>query len=60
MLTKVLQDAAQIGRQQDVQDSLLKVGATPVASSPEVFAAFISSEVTRSAVLVKNAGIKSE
>ena len=57
---RIHQDVVQITRQPDVQENLLKVGATAVASSPEVFTAFIANEVARSAQLVRNAGIKPE
>ena len=57
---KIHQDIVQMVRMPDVQENLLKVGATPVASSPETFTTFIANEVARSAQLVRNAGIKPE
>ena len=44
----------------DVKDTLQRDGSEPVGSRPEEFAAFIASEISKWAVVVKTAGIKAE
>ncbi len=44
----------------DARQRLFSIGAEPLAQTPEVFAAFIQSEVDKWAKVVKTAGIKIE
>jgi tripartite-type tricarboxylate transporter receptor subunit TctC len=44
----------------DMQERLLKLGADPVANSPEAFAAFIKSEHAKWGRVIKQAGIRAE
>ncbi len=44
----------------DMRDALIKQGAEPVGSTPKEFAAFIKSEMTKYARVIKEAGVKPE
>jgi tripartite-type tricarboxylate transporter receptor subunit TctC len=44
----------------DVRDTMLKLGAEPVASRPEEFAAYIRSEAEKYARLIKASGAKAD
>jgi tripartite-type tricarboxylate transporter receptor subunit TctC len=52
-ITKIMQ-------QSDVKEKLASVGATPSVSTPQEFAKFIDSEVTRWGEVVKASGAKAE
>lgn len=44
----------------DMRDALVKQGADPVGSTPKEFAAFVRSEMTKYARVIKEAGVKPE
>ena len=53
-------ELARIMRAADVRAKLVSLGADPIGSTPEEFAAFRKAEFTRLSALVAKAGIKSE
>jgi len=53
-------EIAKIMQQTDVMEMLASVGATPSVSSPQEFAKFIDSEITRWGEVVKTSGAKAE
>jgi tripartite-type tricarboxylate transporter receptor subunit TctC len=60
VVTKVSTELARIMRSADVRTKLVSMGADPIGSTPEEFAAFRQSEFTRLSALVVKAGIKSD
>jgi tripartite-type tricarboxylate transporter receptor subunit TctC len=60
VITKIQQDVAQVTRQPDVQQKLLKLGAVPVPSTPEAFSKFLVAEIARSSKILSAAGIYPE
>jgi tripartite-type tricarboxylate transporter receptor subunit TctC len=57
---KLSAELARIMRMPDVRAKLVSLGADPIGSTPEEFAAFRKAELTRLNALVAKAGIKSE
>ncbi|MDB5921456.1 MAG: hypothetical protein JWN13_392 [Betaproteobacteria bacterium] len=57
-IAKLAGEAAKLLRQPDVKEKMASVGAEAVGNSPEEFAAFILSERTKYAKIVKEANIK--
>ena len=55
---KIQKEIARIATLPDVKARLLQLGAEPVASTPESFAAFTQSEFTKYAKIIKDAGIQ--
>jgi tripartite-type tricarboxylate transporter receptor subunit TctC len=60
ILNLVYGDIARISRATDLRDKLLEMGAEPIATPPDAFAAMIRSETAKWARIVKEAGIKAE
>ena len=44
----------------DMREKLIAQGAEPAPTTPEQFAAFVKSEITKYAKIIKEAGIKAE
>ncbi len=60
IVDKLQQEIARIAMRADVRERLLQLGAEPVASTPEEFAAFTRSELAKYAKIVRDAGIQPE
>jgi tripartite-type tricarboxylate transporter receptor subunit TctC len=60
VVTKIQREIARISTQPDIKERLSQLGAEPVASSPDDFAAFTKSEMAKYAKVVKDAGIRPE
>jgi tripartite-type tricarboxylate transporter receptor subunit TctC len=60
IIMKINHDAVAVLRSQDARDALLALGAEPVPMSPEEFAAFVQSEITKWTKVIKAAGIKAQ
>jgi tripartite-type tricarboxylate transporter receptor subunit TctC len=60
VLQKISTEAMKAAKAPDVQDALTKQGAEPVGSTPAEFSAFIKSEMTKYAQVVKQAGVSAE
>jgi tripartite-type tricarboxylate transporter receptor subunit TctC len=60
IVAKVSAELARIMRMPDVRAKLVSLGADPIGSTAEEFAAFRKAELTRLSALVVKAGIKSE
>jgi tripartite-type tricarboxylate transporter receptor subunit TctC len=60
IVVKLNGELARIMRAPDVRAKLVSMGADPIGSTPEEFAAFRKAELTRLKALVAKAGIKSE
>ena len=57
---KLAKDCAEVAQLPGVREKLLKLGATPVGSSPEVFEKLIHDEYVKWGPIIKAAGIKPE
>ena len=57
---KLAKDCAEIARLPQVEEKLLKLGATPIGSTPEVFAKLIADDYDKWGPVIKAAGIKPE
>jgi len=57
---KLAKDCAEVVQVPAVRDKLLQLGATPIGSSPEVFAKLIRDEYEKWGPIIKAAGIKIE
>ena len=57
---KLAKDCAEVAQLPGVRQKLLKLGATPVGSSPEVFEKLIHDEYVKWGPIIKAAGIKPE
>ncbi len=60
VIERLQREAAKALRQPDVMARLATLGAEPVGSTPEAFAAFLRTEIAKWADIVKTAGIKAE
>ena len=60
IVTRLADETVKIMRMPDVRSKLLAMGADPLGSTPEEFAAFRKAEYARMAKLVAKAGIKAE
>jgi tripartite-type tricarboxylate transporter receptor subunit TctC len=60
VISRLNSEISKIMQQNDVKEMLAGVGATPSVSSPQEFAKFIDSEVTRWGEVVKASGAKAE
>ncbi len=60
VIARIYGETVSLLKQPDVKDRFAAVGAEPVGSSPEEFAAFIRSERTKYARIVKEANIRTE
>lgn len=60
IVNKLHAEISKVMQRQDVKDKLATAGAVPAALSPQEFASFIDSEVTRWAAVVKASGAKAE
>ena len=58
--TKLAKDCAEVVQVPAVREKLLQLGATPIGSSPEVFAKLIRDEYEKWGPIIKAAGIKVE
>lgn len=58
VIRRVHGDAVKVLNDAQMRDQLLKLGATPVANTPQQLQAFIGEEIARWKKLVKQAGIK--
>jgi tripartite-type tricarboxylate transporter receptor subunit TctC len=58
VIAKLYGETAKLLKQPDAREKIANVGAETVGNSPEEFAAFIRSERTKYAKLVKDANIK--
>jgi tripartite-type tricarboxylate transporter receptor subunit TctC len=57
---KLAKDCAEVAQLPAVREKLLQLGATPIGSSPEVFAQLIRGEYEKWGPIIKAAGIKPE
>jgi len=57
---KLAKDCAEVVQIPAVQEKLLQLGATPIGSSPEVFAKLIRDEYDKWGPIIKAAGIRAE
>ena len=57
---KLANDCAEVAQLSAVRQKLLQLGATPIGSSPEVFAKLIRDEYEKWGPIIKAAGIKAE
>ena len=57
---KLAKDCAEVAQLPAVREKLLQLGATPIGSSPEVFAKLIRDEYEKWGPIIKAAGIKAE
>ena len=60
IIDKLSQELARILRTPEVSETLLTMGADPLISTPEQFAALIKTDLVRYARLIKNANIRLE
>ena len=60
VLAKLSDETMKATRSSDMQGALVKQGAEPVGSTPREFAAFIKSEMTKYARVIREAGVKPE
>ena len=60
IVTRLNGDIVKILNSPDVKDRLGSVGLDPVGSSPQALAAYVRSETTKWAKLIKDVGIKPE
>jgi tripartite-type tricarboxylate transporter receptor subunit TctC len=60
VLQKISTEAMKAAKSPDVQNALTRQGAEPVGSTPAEFSAFIMSEMTKYAQVVKQAGVSAE
>ena len=60
IVAKIQRDTAEVLKRPEVGERLKQIGATPVGSSPEAFAAFTRSEFAKYARIVRDANIKPE
>jgi tripartite-type tricarboxylate transporter receptor subunit TctC len=60
VVTKLSQDIARVLRLPDVSERLLSQGIEPASSTPEEFSAYVRSEMTKWAKVVKASGAKAE
>ena len=60
IIVKLSAELARIMRMPDVRTKLVSIGADPIGSTPEEFAAFRQAEFTRLSALVAKTGIKVE
>ena len=60
IIDKLSQELARILRTPEVSETLLTMGADPLISTPEQFAALIKTDLVRYAKLIKNANIRLE
>jgi tripartite-type tricarboxylate transporter receptor subunit TctC len=60
VLDKLAGEIARGTNSADMRDALIKQGADPVGSAPRQFSAFIRSEMTKYAKVIREAGIKPE
>jgi len=60
VIARIQQDIAEQLKRPEVLDRLKQMGATPVGSTPEAFAAFTRNEYDRYAKIVRDANIKPE
>ena len=60
VLTKLSEQAIKATRSSDMQAALIKQGAEPVGDTPREFTAFIKSEMTKYAKVIREAGVKPE
>lgn len=58
--SKIQREVASIAALPEVKERLVELGAQPVASSPEQFAQFTSSEYAKFAKIIREAGIKAD
>ncbi|HYH42738.1 MAG TPA: tripartite tricarboxylate transporter substrate binding protein [Burkholderiales bacterium] len=60
VLAKLSDEAMKATRSSDMQSALIKQGAEPVGNTPREFAAFIRSEMTKYAKVIRDSGVKPE
>ena len=60
VLAKLSDEAMKATRSNDMQSALIKQGAEPVGNTPREFAAFIRSEMTKYAKVIRDSGVKPE
>jgi tripartite-type tricarboxylate transporter receptor subunit TctC len=60
IVAKLSAELARVMQMPDVRAKLVSMGADPIGSTPEEFAAFRKAELTRLSALVAKAGIRSE
>jgi tripartite-type tricarboxylate transporter receptor subunit TctC len=60
IIDRLAQELARILRTPEVSETLLTMGADPLISTPEQFAALIKTDLVRYAKLIKNANIRLE
>ena len=60
IITRLNTEIARIMRQKETRDRLYSFGAEPIDNTPAEFAAYINSEITKWARVVKGAGIRVE
>ncbi len=57
-IQKLYREVARVVKLPEVADTLSKLGADPVGSSPEQFGAFIKAELAKWAKVVRSSGIE--
>ncbi len=60
IIAQIQRDVALIAKEPSFNETLLKAGAIPIASTPEAFAEFLSADIDRAAKVLKAAGVKPE
>lgn len=60
VVAKLNSELAKLLHMPDLKARLLTVGAETIGSTPEVFSAFIKTEITKWAQVIKNAGIRAD
>jgi tripartite-type tricarboxylate transporter receptor subunit TctC len=60
VLDKLSAETIKAAQSSDMRETLVKQGADPVGSTPREFAAFIKSESTKYARVIREAGVKAE
>jgi tripartite-type tricarboxylate transporter receptor subunit TctC len=60
ILNQIYADFARISKTSEMRERMLGMGAEPIASPPDVFAALIEADTAKWARIVKEAGIKAE